>query len=244
MPIEKKNNEKKNKLTKDFILALRKVLIKFKYKQKRKIISIDELYLKLGLIESNRKSLKLHENLISPSSRNSVNKQNFLNIYNSRTNNHEEQTIKKNMMKNLINKIIDDERYIDIDRTLLILPYKVIYNENFFENLYYMNLRIYLKGIRKYFFNNNIFNQVYSYKKIIFLIYKLLIKFKLIYYFLPNDTLNNIKHTFKMINDSQNFSKNFEIFRKFEQKDVQSDYVDMNVHEGLLSKLESKNYNL
>ena len=244
MPIEKKNNEKKNKLTKDFILALRKVLIKFKYKQKKKIISLEELYLKLGLLDSNRKSLKfLHENMISPSSRNSINNnKHFLNMYNSITNNHEEQLIKKNMMKNLINKIIDDEEYIDIDRTLLILPYKVIYDEKFFENLYYMNIRIYLKGIRKYFFNNNAFNQVYSYKKLNFLIYKLLIKFKLIYFFLSNDILHNLKKTFKMINESPNFSKGFEIFRKFEQKDVQSEYDEINVHDGL-SKLQSKNDN-
>ncbi len=181
--------------------------------------------------------------MISPSSRNSINNnKHFLNMYNSITNNHEEQLIKKNMMKNLINKIIDDEEYIDIDRTLLILPYKVIYDEKFFENLYYMNIRIYLKGIRKYFFNNNAFNQVYSYKKLNFLIYKLLIKFKLIYFFLSNDILHNLKKTFKMINESPNFSKGFEIFRKFEQKDVQSEYDEINVHDGL-SKLQSKNDN-
>jgi hypothetical protein len=45
-----------------------------------------------------------------------------------------------------------------------------------------------------------------------------------------------------MINESPEYSKNFEIFRKFEQKDVQSDYDEINAHEGLL-KLESKNYN-
>ena len=40
-------------------------------------------------------------------------------------------------MKILISKIVDDEGYIDIDRTLLLLPYRVNYSEKFFKKLNY-----------------------------------------------------------------------------------------------------------
>ncbi len=127
-------------------------------------------------------------------------------------------------MKILISKIVDDEGYIDIDRTLLLLPYRVNYSEKFFKKLNYFNIRIFQRGITKYLFQDAYFNQLYSYKKLFLLIKKLLIKFKLIYHYVPKDIIELIQYKFNHINNETKFSKSAQQFLVHEQIEDVSEY--------------------
>ena len=223
------NNEKliKQKIAKEYILALRKVLIKFKYKQKKRIIPIHELYLKLRLIEKKKlpginESSPISSGSFSPSP-NKFNRQSILTFNSS---SYHEQLNAKETMKTLISKIVDNEGYIDIDRTLLILPFRVNYSESFLKNLNYINIRIFQRGITKYFFKGQVFNQVYSYKKLQLLVRKLLIKFKLIYHYVPRDIQEIIHNKFFSINREPKFSKSAQAFIVQEQNEEISEYDD------------------
>ena len=226
-PVINNENVIKQKIAKEYILALRKVLIKFKYKQKKRIIPINELYIKLRLIEKKKNtgindSSPLSSGSLSPSP-NKYNRQSIITLNSS---SFHEQLNAKIRMKALISKITDNEGYIDIDRTLLILPFKVNYSETFLTNLNYINIRIFQRGITKYLFQREIFNQVYSYKKLQFLINKLLIKFKLIYHFVPRDIQELVQYKFSSINDDPKFSKSAQAFLIEEQKYDISEYDD------------------
>ena len=156
----------------------------------------------------------------------SPNKNNRQSIITLNSSSFHEQLNAKIRMKALISKITDNEGYIDIDRTLLILPFKVNYSETFLTNLNYINIRIFQRGITKYLFQGEIFNQVYSYKKLQFLINKLLIKFKLIYHFVPRDIQELVQYKFSSINDDPKFSKSAQAFLIEEQKYDISEYDD------------------
>ena len=223
------NNEKliKQKIAKEYILALRKVLIKFKFKQKKRIIPIHELYLKLILIEKKKttginESSPISSGSFSPIP-NKFNRQSILTINSS---SYHEQLNAKETMKTLISKIVDNEGYIDIDRSLLILPFRVNYSEKFLKNLNYINIRIFQRGITKYFFQGQVFNQVYSYKKLQLLLRKLLIKFKLIYHYVPRDIQEIIQYKFSTINREPKFSKSAQSFIVQEQNEDISEYDD------------------
>ena len=139
---------------------------------------------------------------------------------------YNEQLNAKETMKTLISKIVDNEGYIDIDRTLLILPFRVNYSESFLKNLNYINIRIFQRGITKYFFKGQVFNQVYSYKKLQLLVRKLLIKFKLIYHYVPRDIQEIIHNKFFSINREPKFSKSAQTFLLTEQIEEISEYDD------------------
>ena len=219
------NNEKliKQKIAKECILALRKVLIKFKFKQKKTIIPIHELYLKLRLIEKKKnvynESSPISSDSLSPSP-NKGNRQSIFTLNSS----YNDQLNAKITMKILISKIVDDEGYIDIDRTLLLLPYRVNYSEKFFKKLNYFNIRIFQRGITKYLFQDAYFNQLYSYKKLFLLIKKLLIKFKLIYHYVPKDIIELIQYKFNHINNEKKFSKSAQQFLVHQQLEDVSEY--------------------
>ena len=190
-PVVNDEKLKKQKIAKEYILALRKILINFKFKKKKRIIPIQELYLKLRLIEKKRNNIMHESSPISSGSLSPQKNNNSLTIYSLTYN---EQLNAKETMKTLISKIVDIEGYIDIDRTLLLLPYRVNYTENFFKNLNYINIRIFQRGITKYLFQDAAFNQFYSFKKLLLLINKIFIKFKLMYHYVPKEIKELIQY--------------------------------------------------
>ena len=58
----------------------------------------------------------------------------------------------KNLWK-IIDKFVDPEGVIDIDKTLNLLPDRATYDNDFIQNLNYFNIRTLIRGIRKYYFN-------------------------------------------------------------------------------------------
>ena len=226
------------KIAKEYILALRKVLTRFKYKEKKRIISRKELYFKLGLDKKNNLTL----NTISNSTPNNNNNNNNINFNTSSPKssnspspinkhtlhftitNYNEQLNAKETMKTLINKIVDDEGYIDIDRTFIILPFRIQYSEQFLRYLNFFSVRIFKKGVSKYFFKTNSSNIDYLFKKLQLMINKLWIKFKIIYTFLPKDIYELLNNKFKSLNNDPKYLKNGQIFLINEQKEEESEY--------------------
>jgi hypothetical protein len=143
----------------------------------------------------------------------------------------------------LIDKVIDKDKYVDIERTLFILPSRVKYTEHFLNSLAYLNIKVVLSGLQKYFFLNAVNNPIYSFKKLQQLIYKILIKFKMIYHFLPSNQINQVKSEYKIVNNDERFSKSLENLMKMEQNDEFSDYDDQAVFEEYAKCLEGSNSN-
>ena len=89
---------------------------------------------------------------------------------------------------------MDKDEFIDIERALLLLPQRIKYSGHFIGGIHSLNMKQILKGLRKYFYINSINNPIYSYRKLQQMIYKILIKFKLIIQMIPeqcSDTLVN-----------------------------------------------------
>ena len=277
--IEREEEEDTNLNIRNYIIALRKVLNDARYKEKKKIIPIRELYSKLSLFKKKKKknnftsSLALNSksssNLISnevSNQRESNNKKSLDVIYSDSSNEEETATLEKKLnqdsnnggilnsrnnllstgvffdtekkqkniiqekmkfnFRKMIDKIVDPEGFIDIERTLLILPDRVRYSHNFIKNLQYLNVRVYIRGLTKYFFLNAITNPVFSFKKLQLLMFKLLIKYKMIYSFLPEATLLKINQKFTSIDDNPLYEKTPEALQKYEERDDVSEYDD------------------
>ena len=75
-----------------------------------------------------------------------------------------QEEMKFNFRK-IIDKIVDPEGFIDIDRTLSILPEQVKYSENIIHNLEYLSVRAMIRGVTKFEFLNAMDNPIYSFKK-------------------------------------------------------------------------------
>lgn len=240
-PTDQDEKNTKKIISGQYILALRKVLIKLKFKDKKKIIPINELYIKLGLItkRSNSKytiqkgknedmysiSSKLNNNSNHTSIIPSIVTSNESVISKTSFSDYDRQYVKETM-KYLIDKIVDVDGFVDIDRTLTILPFRVKYSQAFLKDINFTNVRVLQRGLRKYFFLNDETNQVYTYKKLQLLIYKLLIKFKLIYKFIPKETFEIIKQNFNNINEDPQYEKTAQVLGMVEQRDDISEYDD------------------
>ena len=136
-----------------------------------------------------------------------------------------QEEMKFNFRK-LIDKIVDPEGFIDIERTLLILPDRARYSKDFVKNLNFLNVRVFIRGLTKYLFLNAITNPVFSYKRLQLLMFKILIKFKMIYSYLPNAALLKINHDFNKIDENPLFEKTTEALQKYEDRDDVSEYDD------------------
>ena len=277
--IDREEEEDTNVNIRNYIIALRKVLNDARYKEKKKIIPIRELYSKLSLFKKKKKknnftsSLALNSksssNIISnevSNQRESNNKKLLDVIYSDSSNEEETATLEKKLnqdssnggnlnsrnnllstgvffdtekkqkniiqetmkfnFRKMIDKIVDPEGFIDIERTLLILPDRVKYSHNFIKNLQYLNVRVYIRGLTKYFFLNAITNPVFAFKKLQLLMFKLLIKYKMIYSFLPEATLLKINQKFTSIDDNPLYEKTPEALQKYEERDDVSEYDD------------------
>ena len=288
---EPKENEQKKQeelmSIKKYINTLRKVLIDAKYKEKKKVLTIYELYSKLSLFKRRKKDklkqknsnsnatistialknfeksngmgstilgkgnkLNMKKNSKSSSEKSSLknqkneelnnqNENNKNNMYDEKNNNNqfslidstqsEKNQIQEEMKFNfrkIIDKIVDPEGFIDIDRTLSILPEQVKFSENIINNLQHLSMRVIIRGVTKFEFLNAMDNPIYSFKKLQLLIYKLIIKFKMIYSIIPENTLKQINEKFSLVNDKKKFEKSPEALQKYEEKDDVSEYDD------------------
>lgn len=256
------DGEKRSTLVnKEVIFKIRKVLFDYKYRFKKKIISLEELYLRLGLCKKNPKENKSNSSSISKNTYPTENRTNSNGDDNSSNNSIANNLQRKNNDENvnsngnsssdgnssnscsmsgekfekldnnlayryLIDKIVDKDKFIDIERSLVLLPARAKYSQYFLESLKYMNLRFILRGLRNFFFINAVNNPIYSYKKLQHMIYKILIKFKMIFYYIPENTLEKIQQSYAEINNNKNFLKSFENLRRMEEADELSDYDD------------------
>lgn len=125
----------------------------------------------------------------------------------------------------IIDKFVEPEGVIDIDKTLNLLPDRAIYDNDFIQNLNYFNVRTVIRGIRKYYFKT-IDNSSFSFNKGTLMIYKLMTKIALINQNLPNSVLQTLKNEFENLNEMSKFAKTPEAFQKYEEKDIMSDYDD------------------
>ncbi len=65
--VNENKEDQKSLINKDIILALRKVVFDFRYQQKKKIISMDEIYNRLGLSRKSKKALSVIRDKINSS---------------------------------------------------------------------------------------------------------------------------------------------------------------------------------
>ena len=125
-----------------------------------------------------------------------------------------------------IDKFVDPEGVIDIDRALNLLPDKATYDTDFIQNMEYFNIRTLIRAIRKYYFSLEEDSPLYSFNKGYLMIYKLMMKLKMVYHYIPEKSLKKIKPEFENLNDMNKFSKTAEVFQKYEERDIMSDYDD------------------
>jgi hypothetical protein len=259
-------------VNKDIILAFRKVLLDYKYKNKKKIITMDELYRRLGLNKRLREPGLLREKGTSMSSINNGNVSDNSGDSNENNakassfttqNNPTDPARLSNVYFNtggsqvlsrqithlerdaafmyLVDKMVDKELYVDVDRTLLILPQRVKYTQHFIDSLHFMNMRFILRGLRNFFFVEAVNNPVYSYKKLQQMIYKILIKFKMVYNYIPESVIEKIGIELNEVNKNQQYSKSYEILRRLEENDEFSDYDDQGDYNNfMLANLNNK----
>ena len=270
---KKEKNNKKNKIyfNKEFIIELRKTFCDLHFKERKKIITMYDLYKILYLNNKTKKKLEINNTFSTNEMKNEnsliYNKNKiFYNLYKS---NNKSSTIYQEDMKDIINliqkkgtnfienfnkhlyntlnisyikknkflnhaikvfkiliyKLSNPEGYIDIERALAILPYRVRYNKEYLNSLYYLNLRALIKGFRKFLFMNEKNNFIFSFKKLQIIVYKLMIKMELMFNYLPKEIKDNITNHFYSLNFE--FS-NYKIFfdKMFEKKEQESEYND------------------
>ena len=126
----------------------------------------------------------------------------------------------------IIDKFVDPEGVIDIERALRLLPDRAIYDNNFILNLEYFNVRILIRGIRKYYFSLEMDNPLFSFNKVNLMIYRLMMKIGMINHYIPELNLKKIQTELENLNDLNKFEKTAEAFQKYEEKDIMSDYDD------------------
>ena len=146
----------------------------------------------------------------------------------------------KTKFRILLDKLADIEGNLDLERALIILPNRVKYSENYLKSLKYLKIRVLIRGIRKLLFKNEN-NFDYSFKKMQMLIYKIMIKFYLIYNYLDENELIKIKDELYLINNNPLFQKNSNLMMKFEKRDDESEYDDEG-DEFLMSNLIQKHF--
>ena len=126
----------------------------------------------------------------------------------------------------LIDKFVDPEGIIDIDRALNLLPDRVIYDNDFILNLEYFNIRTLIRGIRKYYFSLEMDNPSFSFNRGNLMAYKIMMKIGLINHYLADPTFKKMKSELEYLNELNKFEKTAEVFQKYEERDIMSDYDD------------------
>ena len=130
----------------------------------------------------------------------------------------------KERMKYFIDKLVDIDGFIDVDRTLLILPFRVKYSDEYMMNLHHFNVRVLIRGVRKYFFKTEVRNQAFNYKKLELMINKLYIKAMFIYHHLPSEYIKTLRASFHGINTDPDYERYIQVLQGYEEKDDASEY--------------------
>ena len=213
---EDTESEKKNfKMPKESIKYLR-TIFELKIKQRKKIVHVSEIYEKINqekkLIGANS-FINLNAS-VTGSNTLLTNSNNFtINVSNNNLSVSGDLKTRNELylsVKNLCEKLMDKDEFIDIDRSSLILPKRIKYSEHFIDGINSLNMKQMLKGLRKYFFMNSVNNPIYSYRKLQQMIYKILIKFKMIIQMIPEQYGDNLVNNFeeenkkydKLVNDA------------------------------------------
>ena len=199
---------------KDMIYNIRNVLIDFKYFQKKKIVPLEEIFKHLGIHESNT-SIAEKKNQLDT-------KNNSINTNNPVSNSMSAE--KNKSYRILLDKFVDKDRLIDVDRTLILLPARVKYTSHFMETLHYSNMRVILRGLRKFYFMSSVNNPIYSFKKLQQIYNKIMIKLRFIYRYIPNSADEFINQRLNEINQMEKYHKSFTNLRRMEEDDELSDY--------------------
>ena len=128
--------------------------------------------------------------------------------------------------KVLLDKLVDTEGFIDLERALIILPYRVKYSNDFLQCLRYFNIKVLIRGMRKFLFKIEGDNSKYAFKKMQLLIYKIMLKFNMIYHYLCEDTIIKINEITKIVECHPQYGKNGMLIQMLEKRDDGSEYDD------------------
>ena len=126
----------------------------------------------------------------------------------------------------ILDKFVDPEGFIDIDRALNLLPDRAIYDNDFILNLDYFNIRTLIRGIRKYYFSLEMDNPSFSFNRVNLMVYKVMMKIGMLNHFFGEQMFKKIKGELENLNDLNKFAKTAEVFQKYEERDIMSDYDD------------------
>ena len=132
----------------------------------------------------------------------------------------------KDNFRDILDKLVDIDGCVDLERALALLPYRVKYSDYYLRSIAYYNVRILIRGVRKYLFVNKTNNSDYSIQKLFIMIYKLVIKLHLVYGYFNDEETKKLKELFEVINALPQFEKNNEMFLMYEKKDDESEYDD------------------
>jgi hypothetical protein len=151
------------------------------------------------------------------------------NLFSQSNRNLDNKIIKESIkykFKVLLDKLVDTEGFIDLERALIILPYKVKYTNSFFQCLKYLNTKVLIRGMRKFLFKIEGDNSKYAFKKMQLLIYKIILKFNMLYYYLSEETILKINEKTKTVETHPQFGKNGILLQMLEKRDDGSEYDD------------------
>ena len=126
----------------------------------------------------------------------------------------------------ILDKFVDPEGIIDIDRALSLLPDRAIYDNDFILNLDYFNIRTLIRGIRKYYFSLEMDNPLFSFNRGNLMVYKVMMKIGMVNHYLGEQMFKKIKAELEYLNELNKFAKTAEVFQKYEERDIMSDYDD------------------
>ena len=128
--------------------------------------------------------------------------------------------------KVLLDKLVDTEGFIDLERALIILPYRVKYSDDYLQCLKYFNIKVLIRGMRKFLFKIEGDNSKYAFKKMQLLIYKIILKFNMIYHYLSEETIIKINEITKLVECHPQYGKNGMLIQMLEKRDDGSEYDD------------------
>ena len=250
---KKLKNETKEKtyFSKEYITELRKIFNQLRFKEKKKVVTIYEMYEKLHLINkrNNNKGLFSSKNSVTDISINTIedlspnltvsgdnisedehSRKGKKNIFHQYKNNIIEKKMFKETIKFkfkvLLDKLVDTEGFIDLERALIILPYRVKYSHDYLQCLKYFNIKVLIRGMRKFLFKIEGDNSKYAFKKMQLLIYKIILKFNMIYHYLSEETIIKINEITKLVECHPQYGKNGMLIQMLEKRDDGSEYDD------------------
>ena len=237
--------------SKEYIIELRKILTQLRFKEKKKVVTLYEMYERFHLFnrKKNIKGLFSSKNSVDDISLNTnddispnytvngdiysedehLKKGGKKNLFSQSNRNLDNKIIKESIkykFKVLLDKLVDTEGFIDLERALIILPYKVKYTNSFFQCLKYLNTKVLIRGMRKFLFKIEGDNSKYAFKKMQLLIYKIMLKFNMLYYYLSDESILKINEITKLVESHPQYGKNGILLQMLEKRDDGSEYED------------------